>query len=85
MLSAIAQFETELRAERQADGIQKAKEHGVTFGRKKKLTIQQIAEMRQRRKQGTLIKTLMKDYDLSKASMYRLLSGNDGNQSVENA
>ena len=73
MLSAIAQFETELRAERQADGIQKAKERGVTFGRKKKLTTQQIAQMRQRRKQGTLIKTLMKDYDLSKASVYRLL------------
>ncbi len=74
MLSAIAQFETELRAERQTDGIQKAKERGVTFGRKKKLTTQQIAQMRQRRKQGTLIKTLMKDYDLSKASVYRLLN-----------
>jgi hypothetical protein len=51
-------------------GIQKAKERDVKFGRKKKLTMQQIAEMRQRRKQGTLIKTLMKDYDLSKASVY---------------
>ncbi len=49
------------------------KERGVAFGRKKKLTTQQIGEMRQRRKQGTLIKTLMKDYDLSKASVYRLL------------
>ena len=85
MLSAIAQFETELRAERQADGIQKAKALGVKFGRRKKLTTQQIAEMRQRRKQGTLIKTLMKDYDLSKASVYRLLSGNDANQLGENA
>lgn len=28
MVSAIAQFETELRAERQMDGIQKAKERG---------------------------------------------------------
>ena len=64
MLSAIAQFETEIRAERQADGIQKAKALGVTFGRRKKLTTQQIAEMRQRRKQGVLIKTLMKDYCL---------------------
>ena len=77
MLSAIAQFETELRAERQADGIQKAKEQGVTFGRKKKLTTQQIAEMRERRKQGVLIRILMKDYDLSKASVYRHLSEND--------
>ena len=34
MLGAIAQFETEIRAERQMDGIQKAKERGVRFGRK---------------------------------------------------
>lgn len=35
MLGAIAQFETEIRAERQMDGIKKAKERGVSFGRKK--------------------------------------------------
>ena len=70
MLSAIAQFETEIRSERQMDGIQKAKEHGVKFGRQKKLTAQQIDEMRQRRKQGVLIKTLIKDYDISKATVY---------------
>ena len=38
MLGAIAQFETEIRAERQMDGIHKAKERGVRFGRKKSLT-----------------------------------------------
>ena len=38
MLGAIAQFETELRAERQLDGIRKAKERGVHFGAKPKLT-----------------------------------------------
>ena len=74
MLSAIAQFETEIRAERQMDGIQKAKERGVHFGRKKNLTVQQVAELRDRRDQGALIKTLMKDYGLSKASVYRYLS-----------
>ena len=84
MLSAIAQFETELRAERQIDGIQKAKERGVRFGRQEKLTAQQIVEMRQRRKQGVLIKTLMKDYDLSKATVYRYLNENDSSLSAEN-
>ena len=74
MLSAIAQFETEIRAERQVDGIIKAKERGVKFGRKKKLTPEQATELKYRRKQGTLIKTLMKDYNLSKASVYRYLS-----------
>jgi DNA invertase Pin-like site-specific DNA recombinase len=38
MLGAIGQFETELRAERQMDGIAKAKECGVAFGRQKKLS-----------------------------------------------
>ena len=73
MLSAIAQFETEIRAERQMDGIQKAKERGVQFGRKKSLTAEQVAELRMRREQGELIKTLMKDYNISKASCYRYL------------
>ncbi len=74
MLSAIAQFETELRAERQMDGIQKAKERGVHFGPKKKLTREQIVELQHRRAQGALIKTLMHDYGLSKVSVYRYLS-----------
>ena len=73
MLGAIAQFETEIRAERQMDGIQKAKERGVRFGRKKSLTAEQVAELRMRREQGELIKTLMKDYNISKATCYRYL------------
>ncbi len=73
MLEAIAQFETEIRAERQMDGIKKAKDRGVSFGRKRKLTQKQINQLRQRREQGELIKTLMKDYSLSKASVYRYL------------
>ena len=74
MLGAIAQFETEIRAERQMDGINKAKERGVAFGRKRKMTQEQIKELRERRKEGVLIKTLMADYNLSKASVYRYLN-----------
>lgn len=74
MLGAIGQFETEIRAERQMDGIQKAKERGVVFGKKKKLNNKQVIALQQSRKEGVLIKTLMKEYDLSKASVYRYLS-----------
>ena len=74
MLGAIGQFETEIRAERQMDGIQKAKERGVIFGKKKKLSQEQIISLQQSRKEGVLIKTLMKNYDLSKASVYRYLN-----------
>lgn len=83
MLGAIAQFETEIRAERQMDGIQKAKERGVHFGRQKHLAPQQIAELQHRRKTGTLIKTLMADYSLSKASVYRYLGEQGGSASTE--
>ena len=73
MLGAIAQFETEIRAERQMDGIQKAKDRGVPFGRHKTLTPQQSAELQDRRAQGTTIRTLMHEYGISKATVYRYL------------
>lgn len=75
MLGAINQFETEIRAERQTDGINKAKEKGVRFGATKKLTDNQIEEMREKRKTGMLIKNLMDEYKLSKASVYGYLDG----------
>ena len=73
MLGAISQFETEIRVERQMDGIQNAKARGVKFGRKKQLTKAQCSELRHKRADGVLIKTLMEEYNLSKASVYRYL------------
>jgi DNA invertase Pin-like site-specific DNA recombinase len=84
ILGAIAQFETELRAERQMDGIQKAKAQGVRFGRKHVLNTAQIEELRQRRQQGVLIKTLMHDYHLSKASVYRYLNDSCASEAGQN-
>ena len=46
MLGAIGQFETEIRAERQMDGIKKAKDLGVQFGKRPALTNEQIVELR---------------------------------------
>jgi len=83
MLGAIAQFETEIRAERQRDGIQNAKARGVKLGREKRLTEQQCLELRRQREQGALIRTLMKDYNLSKASIYRYLGGTKVMQLVD--
>jgi len=73
MLGAIAQFETEIRAERQIDGITKPKKKGVQFGAQRKLTDEQINELKKKRKEGVLIKTLMREYKLAKASVYRYL------------
>ena len=79
MLGAIAQFETEIRAERQREGIQKARERGVQFGVQKKLSQEQVAELQEKRRQGVLIKTLVQDYGISKTSVYRYLKENDRN------
>lgn len=73
MLASIAEFETEIRKERQLEGIAKAKENGVQFGRKAKLTPQEVQQLALDRSSGVKIKDLMQKYGLSKASVYRLL------------
>ena len=73
ILASIAEFETELRKERQLEGIEKAKDNGIRFGAKPKLTDKQIEEMKAKRKSGVLIRELMEEFKLSKASVYRLL------------
>ena len=73
MLGSIAEFENDLRKDRQADGIALAIRNGVKFGRKKALTDEQVLELRQKRSQGLKIKELMTHYSLSKASVYRAL------------
>lgn len=77
MLGAIAQFETEIRAERQRDGIENAKARGVPFGRHKALTGAQMAALRAAHQQGTSIRTLMHDFRISKATVYRYLGDGD--------
>ena len=73
----IGQFETEIRAERQMDGIKKAKDRGIQFGKRPALTSKKIAELRGKRAKGTLIKDLMAEYSLSKATIYRYLTQNE--------
>lgn len=77
MLGAIGQFETEIRAERQMDGILKAKNRGIRFGKKKALTKEQLEDLKQKRIQGIKIKDLMQEFKLSKATVYRYLTQND--------
>jgi len=50
------------------------KEQGVRFGAKPELTAPQVNTLRQKRSEGVLIKTLMAEYGLSKASVYGYLA-----------
>ena len=74
ILAVIAQFETELRAERQWEGITTAKRHGVHFGRKDALTPAQADELRTLRAQGKTLKELMYRYGIKKTTIYRYLA-----------
>jgi hypothetical protein len=49
------------------DGIKKAKDRGVQFGKRPTLTENQIVELRDKRANGTLIKDLMAEFCLSKS------------------
>jgi DNA invertase Pin-like site-specific DNA recombinase len=77
MLATFAQFETEIRKERQAEGIAKAQKQGVKFGRKPKATEDVQERVRALRAGGVLIKEIMRETGLSKSSVYRVLSGQD--------
>ncbi|UUO24490.1 recombinase family protein [Colwellia sp. M166] len=74
MLAAIAEFETDLRSERQLEGIAKAKEHGVKFGRPTKRTAEIDVEIYTKRKEGVSIGQLAKNYGLGPATIYRILN-----------
>ncbi len=78
LLAVIAEFEADIRKERQMEGIAKAKARGVAFGRTAKLSDEQALDLRRKRSEGRLVRDLMAEYGLSKASVYRALSaGNE--------
>ena len=77
MLGSIAEFENAIRKERQTGGIAKAKELGIKFGAKPKLTQEQIIELKTKRKSGAMVKDLMDEYGLGKTTVYRLLGTAD--------
>lgn len=74
MLAAIAEFETDLRSERQAEGIAKAIDNGVKFGRPSKRSDVIDLEIQAKRKEGITIGQLAKDFNLGEATIYRVLA-----------
>ncbi|MGB3022255.1 MAG: helix-turn-helix domain-containing protein [Methyloceanibacter sp.] len=74
ILALIAEFENDIRRERQMDGIKKARERGTRFGRKPLLIAETIQQVRKLRKAGKTVPEIMRQTELSKASVYRALS-----------
>ena len=73
ILALIAEFENDIRRERQMDGIKKAHERGVRFGRKPDLTPKRIAKIRALRADGSTVPEIIRRVGLSKATVYRAL------------
>src|SRR5690606_13181271 len=74
LLGAFAEFEADIRAERQRDGILLAKRKGTKFGRKKALTEEQEARIcRLRAEEGFSIEQLAERFGISRSSVYRAL------------
>jgi DNA invertase Pin-like site-specific DNA recombinase len=73
ILSLIAEFENDIRRERQMDGIKQARERGVQFGRKPLLVDEMVKRVRSMRKARQTVPVIMRQTNLSKASVYRAL------------
>lgn len=74
LLASFAEFENDIRAERQADGIAKAKQKGVAFGRKRALTEVQCLRIRTLRKEEKFsVSQLAERFNVGVATIYRVL------------
>ncbi len=75
LLGAFAQFENDIRAERQADGIAKAKQKGVSFGRKRALTEEQRQRIKTLREQESFsVPQIAARFNVGVATVYRALA-----------
>ena len=74
MLGAFAEFENDIRRERQRDGIAKAKGKGVRFGRRAALGGAQIETLRRlRNEEGFTIQQLQDRFQVARSTVYRAL------------
>jgi DNA invertase Pin-like site-specific DNA recombinase len=74
MLGVFAEFETNLRKERQLEGIAKAKAAGVYKGRPVTIDATVIAEIKALRSAGLGASEIAKRLDIGRASVYRALA-----------
>ena len=70
MLGVFAEFETNLRRERQMEGIEKAKEKGVYKGRKPSIDVNAVKELKEK---GLGASAIAKELGIGRASVYRAL------------
>lgn len=73
VMGAFAEFERALIRERQREGIALAKQRGAYRGRKKSLSSERIAELRQRVEAGEQKTKLAREFGISRETLYQYL------------
>jgi len=73
VMGAFAEFERALIRERQREGIALAKQRGVYRGRKKALSPERVAELRQRTAAGEQKAKLAREFGISRETLYQYL------------
>ena len=75
MLSVMSEFELDLRAERQADGIKSAMARGVKFGAKRKMTEEQVVEAMELQNKGEMTNQQIADsFGVGRSTLLRYLA-----------
>ncbi len=73
VMGAFAEFERALIRERQREGIALAKQRGAYRGRKKSLSSERVAELRQRADAGEQKAKLAREFGISRETLYQYL------------
>ena len=77
VMGAFAEFERALIRERQREGIALAKKRGAYRGRKKALSPEQVADLRQRAAAGDQKAALAREFGISRETLYQYLRSAD--------
>ena len=71
LLSIVSAFETDLRAERQADGIKSAQKRGVKFGAKLKFTTEDTVKAIAMQEDGMLNQEIADSFGIARSTLLR--------------
>lgn len=74
LLSIVSAFETDLRAERQADGIASAKKRGVKFGTKPVFDDEKVAQAIQMQNEGIINQEIADSFGIARSTLLKYIS-----------
>ncbi|MBT4178943.1 MAG: recombinase family protein [Campylobacteraceae bacterium] len=74
LLSIVSAFETDLRAERQADGIKSAMKRGIKFGNKPKFSVDKVPEVLVLKDKGLTNQDIATSFGIGRSTLLRYVA-----------